>query len=170
MVASAAMCSCALSGVFLGSFMCALIVLCRRWGFDPGMCYSCRPPVDVVDHAYLDNVSPPVAGCMGDMLTLSILSIVSLLHTRIETTPLPLIFVISLSCIAVGLAVAVHRNAQVTHLLRQGWWPLFAAMIISNGTGLLLDTFVSRYQGYALIAVVITGAPCHASYLSRALT
>lgn len=107
---------------------------------------------------------------MGDMLTLSILSIVSLLHTRIETTPLPLIFVISLSCIAVGLAVAVHRNPQVTHLLRQGWWPLFAAMIISNGTGLLLDTFVSRYQGYALIAVVITGAPCHASYLSRALT
>lgn len=36
MVASAAMCSCALSGVFLGSFMCTLIVLCRRWGFDPG--------------------------------------------------------------------------------------------------------------------------------------
>lgn len=36
MVASAAMCSCALSGVFLGSFMCTLIVLCRRWGLDPG--------------------------------------------------------------------------------------------------------------------------------------
>lgn len=104
------------------------------------------------------------------MLTLSILSFVSLLHTRIETTPLPLIFVIGLSCIAIGLAVAVHRNPQVTHLLRQGWWPLFAAMIISNGTGLLLDTFVSRYQGYALIAVVITGTQSHPQATSRALT
>ncbi|KAH9842512.1 uncharacterized protein C8Q71DRAFT_733161 [Rhodofomes roseus] len=141
MVASAAMCSCALSGVFLGSFMCGLIVLCRRWGYDP------------------DNVSPPVAGCLGDMLTLSILSVVSLIHVRIENTPLPLIFVICLSAIAIGLAFSVRRNPQVSHLLKQGWWPLFAAMIISNGTGLLLDTFVTRYQGYALIAVVITGLP-----------
>lgn len=104
------------------------------------------------------------------MLTLSILSFVSLLHTRIETTALPLIFVISLSCIAMGLAVAVHRNPQVTHLLRQGWWPLFAAMIISKGTGLLLDTFVSRYQGYALIAVVITGRSNQPQDASLAMT
>lgn len=103
------------------------------------------------------------------MLTLSILSVVSLLHTRIETTPLPLIFVISLSCIAVGLAVVVHRNPQVTHLLKQGWWPLFAAMIISNATGLLLDTFVSRYQGYALIAVVITGTSHYPQELRQGL-
>ncbi|TFY60233.1 hypothetical protein EVJ58_g5285 [Rhodofomes roseus] len=119
--------------------MCSL--LCRRWGYDP------------------DNVSPPVAGCLGDMLTLSILSVVSLIHVRIENTPLPLIFVICLSAIAIGLAFSVRRNPQVSHLLKQGWWPLFAAMIISNGTGLLLDTFVTRYQGYALIAVVITGMP-----------
>jgi len=141
MVASAAMCSCALSGVFLGSFMCGLVVLCRRWGYDP------------------DNVSPPVAGCLGDMLTLTILTGVSLLHVHIENTPLPLIFVICLSLIAVALAFSVRRNPEVSHLLKQGWWPLFAAMIISNGTGLLLDTFVSRYRGYALIAVVITGLP-----------
>lgn len=36
MVAASAMSAASLSGLFLGSFMCLLTVLCRRFGFDPG--------------------------------------------------------------------------------------------------------------------------------------
>lgn len=35
--------------------------------------------------------------------------------------------------------------------------PLFGAMIISSTTGIVLDLFVSRYEGFALLAVVISG-------------
>jgi solute carrier family 41 len=39
----------------------------------------------------------------------------------------------------------------------QGWTPLFGAMIISTATGIILDLFVSRYSGFALLAVLISG-------------
>lgn len=31
-------------------------------------------------------------------------------------------------------------------------------MIISSGTGIILDMFVSRYEGFALLAVAISGS------------
>ncbi|PCH38633.1 hypothetical protein WOLCODRAFT_97443 [Wolfiporia cocos MD-104 SS10] len=141
MVASAAMCSTSIASLVLGSFMCMLIVLCRRFGLDP------------------DNIAPPVAACLGDLVTLGILGFVSVIHVRMIDTPIPLILVILLSVAAIAWAVIARRNRYVRDLLTQGWWPLFAAMIISSGTGIVLDTFVSRYRGYALISIVITGLP-----------
>ncbi|KNZ77875.1 Solute carrier family 41 member 2 [Termitomyces sp. J132] len=59
MVASTGMTAAALSSVVLGSFMCALIVICRWYGRDP------------------DNIAPPVASCLGDLVTLLWMSAVS---------------------------------------------------------------------------------------------
>ncbi|KAL6308666.1 hypothetical protein BKA93DRAFT_815299 [Sparassis latifolia] len=139
MVASAAMTSTCLSGCVLGSFMCTLVVLCRRFGLDP------------------DNIAPPVAACLGDLVTLTILGVVSALHLLIIDTVIPLIIIIFLVAAAVGWTVLTRRNEHVQHLLTEGWMPLFIAMIISSGTGLVLDTFVGQYTGYALVAVVVTG-------------
>lgn len=44
-------------------------------------------------------------------------------------------------------------------LVKEGWSPLFGAMVISCGTGMVLDLFVTRYEGFALLAVVISGLP-----------
>ena len=74
-------------------------------------------------------------------------------------TPVPLIIVIVLFLAAAGWAVVTNRNKHVRHLLTQGWSPLFIAMAISTGTGIVLDTFVERYSGFALLAVVIAGMP-----------
>jgi len=41
--------------------------------------------------------------------------------------------------------------------LGEGWTPLFGAMVISSGTGVVLDMFVSKYEGFPLLAVVISG-------------
>jgi len=60
--------------------------------------------------------------------------------------------------IAVVCLVYTVRNPHVRSLVTEGWSPLFAAMIISSGTGLVLDMFVSRYEGFAILAVVISGA------------
>ncbi|OBZ75059.1 Solute carrier family 41 member 1 [Grifola frondosa] len=139
MVASSAMCSACISSILLGSFMCTLIVLCRRFGLDP------------------DNIAPPVAACLGDLVTLSLLGVISMLHLYVLSTPVPFIIIVFLVIAAVGWAVVTNRNEHVRHLLMEGWVPLFVAMVISSGTGLVLDTFVSRYEGFALLAVVITG-------------
>ncbi|RPD59304.1 hypothetical protein L226DRAFT_536323 [Lentinus tigrinus ALCF2SS1-7] len=141
MVASAGMCAACLSSILLGSFMCGLVVLCRKFGLDP------------------DNIAPPVAACLGDLVTLSLLGVIAELHLHVLDTPVPIIIVILLALAAVGWAYLTHRNDHVRHLLTEGWSPLFIAMIISTGTGIVLDTFVERYSGFALLAVVIAGLP-----------
>jgi solute carrier family 41 len=61
-------------------------------------------------------------------------------------------------CLAFGCFIYTLRNERVRPLLKEGWSPLFIAMAISSGTGIVLDMFVSRYEGFALLAVVISGA------------
>ncbi|KAL7282933.1 hypothetical protein ACG7TL_002351 [Trametes sanguinea] len=127
--------------VLLGSFMCTLVVVCRHFGLDP------------------DNIAPPVAACLGDLVTLSLLGVISELLLHVLNTPIPLIITMVLAAAAVGWAFVTHRNEHVKHLLKEGWSPLFVAMAISSGTGIVLDTFVERYSGFALLAVVIAGLP-----------
>ncbi len=76
-------------------------------------------------------------------------------------TPIPLIMIIILTAAAIGWTVVTRRNLHVKHLLLEGWVPLFAAMIISCGTGIVLDLFVSRYEGFAPLAAVISGMSLH---------
>jgi len=47
----------------------------------------------------------------------------------------------------------------VKPLLKDGWTPLVGAMLITSFSGLVLDQFVNRYEGYGLLAIVITGLP-----------
>ncbi|KAI6021150.1 Mg transporter [Pisolithus marmoratus] len=124
MVVSSAMMSACLSSILLGSFMCALVVACRRFGLDP------------------DNIAPPVASCLGDLVTLCLLAVVSSLLINFVNTPLPFILMLC-------LVLPQWR----------GWSPLFGAMVISSATGIVLDIFASRYQGFPLLAVVISGLP-----------
>ncbi|KAI0657206.1 hypothetical protein C8Q70DRAFT_920207 [Cubamyces menziesii] len=154
MVAASAMCAACVSSVLLGSFMCTLVVVCRHFGLDP------------------DNIAPPVAACLGDLVTLSLLGVIAELLAHVLNTPIPLIVVIILVAAAVGWAFVTHRNEHVKHLLKEGWSPLFVAMAISSGTGIVLDTFVERYSGFALLAVVIAGLPggVSAIFVSRLST
>ena len=54
---------------------------------------------------------------------------------------------------------------MVRDLIWQGWTPLFGAMIISSGTGIVLDMFASRYPGFPMLAVVISGEVIFTSVL-----
>ncbi|RDB19190.1 Solute carrier family 41 member 1 [Hypsizygus marmoreus] len=141
MVASTAMTSACLSSIVLGSFMCTLIVLCRRYGRDP------------------DNIAPPIASCLGDLVTLCFIGITSTLLIRVIHTPIPFILASLIVLFAVVCFAYTVRNDHVRPLLTQGWTPLFGAMVISSATGIVLDRFVSRYEGFALLAVVISGLP-----------
>uniref|UniRef100_A0A0W0G3V2 SLC41A/MgtE integral membrane domain-containing protein n=1 Tax=Moniliophthora roreri TaxID=221103 RepID=A0A0W0G3V2_MONRR len=121
--------SASLSSILLGSLMSGIVLLCLHFSLDP------------------DNIAPPVASCLGDLVTLCLIGVTSTILVPFMHTPsileIPLVMLLVL-----GLLLAVW-----------GWSPLFGAMIISSGTGIVLDLFVSRYEGFALLAVVISGLP-----------
>jgi solute carrier family 41 len=141
MVTSTSMASAALSSVILGSFMCLLVVLCRKRGLDP------------------DNIAPPIASCLGDLVTLSLLGVVSAFLLPFLYTPVPFIVMLLVICVAIACFLRLMKSGppEVRSLIKEGWSPLFGAMIISSGTGIVLDMFVSRYEGFGLLAVVISG-------------
>ncbi|KAJ3728229.1 solute carrier family 41 member 1 [Lentinula raphanica] len=141
MVVSTAMSAACLSSLILGSFMCTLIVLCRRYGRDP------------------DNIAPPIASCLGDLVTLLLIGIISTLLIPFLNGFLPILVVVAVLVSFFFCLAATYRNTYVKDLIKQGWVPLFGAMIISSTTGIVLDLFVSRYEGFALLAVVISGLP-----------
>ena len=43
-----------------------------------------------------DNIAPPVAACLGDLVTLSLLGVIAELHLHVLDTPVPIIIVILL--------------------------------------------------------------------------
>ena len=119
--------------------MCALVVICHKFNRDP------------------DNIVPAVASCLGDLVTLVMLGFVSALFIPFIQTPLPLLVGIFVIFSAIACFVFTMKNKHVRPLLKVGWWPLLGAMVISSGTGIVLDMFVSRYEGFALLAIVISG-------------
>lgn len=106
---------------------------------------------------HIDNIAPAIASCLGDLVTLCLIGLVSSLLIPFLHTPIP--FIISIIVIVTALTSLVYtlRNKYVRPLLSEGWTPLFGAMIISSATGIVLDMFVSKYEGFAVLAVVISG-------------
>jgi solute carrier family 41 len=58
---------------------------------------------------------------------------------------------------AIACAYAVLQNGHVKPLLKEGWTPLLISMVITSASGIVLDLFVDRYDGYALLAVAFGG-------------
>ncbi|KAH8921389.1 hypothetical protein BT69DRAFT_1221536 [Atractiella rhizophila] len=139
MVLCASMLAAGLSSAILGSFMCGLVILCRWKKINP------------------DNVATPVAGALGDLITLTILGIVasSFLHfmgTIIST----FVFILLVGWIALNF-VLTWKNAYTQELLGSGWSPLLGAMIVSSGTGFVLERYANRFEGFPLFSLVVTG-------------
>ncbi|KAI9227157.1 MAG: hypothetical protein DHS80DRAFT_17656 [Piptocephalis tieghemiana] len=132
--------SCAsLSSFILGSFMCSLCVLSRRWGINP------------------DNVASPIASSLGDLVTLILLAGVS--RHLLEWINHPLIWVLLFLHIA---AIPLWLRYCLSHsytrsTIPYGWIPVMAAMVISSMAGLVLERFVERYAGMAVLVPVLNG-------------
>jgi solute carrier family 41 len=154
LVIATGMLSASLSSAILGSFMCALVVVTRRMGGNP------------------DNIASPLAASLGDLLTLTLLGLLASLLVHFEGTLLATVILAALVVACASCFVATYRNAYVRELLSSGWVPLLIAMFISSGAGLLLDTFVQRFEGFALLGPVVTGLPgaCAAIFVSRTST
>ncbi|CAE6411485.1 unnamed protein product [Rhizoctonia solani] len=171
-VLATAMSSASLSGIMLGSFMCSIVLLCRRFKLNP------------------DNIAPPIASCLGDLVTLTLTALTSTLFFYTsgrpqdpvilsvpqnttsafllirDTPPAPAHFPFLPFLVVVGLVISIPFVFQLCRhltfsrpLIRDGWSPLVVAMAIESGTGLVLDWYVGRYRGFGMLAVVMTSLP-----------
>ncbi|SPO20785.1 uncharacterized protein UTRI_00262 [Ustilago trichophora] len=154
LVIATGMLSASLSSAVLGSFMCALVVIARRAGANP------------------DNIASPLAASLGDLTTLTLLGLLASALVHFEGTFLATVILAAMAVACIASFIVTYRNAYVRELLTSGWVPLLVAMFISSGAGLVLDNFVGRYEGFALLAPVISGLPgaCAAIFASRITT
>ncbi|PWZ02816.1 hypothetical protein BCV70DRAFT_224476 [Testicularia cyperi] len=154
LVIATGMLSASLSSAILGSFMCALVVVSRRLGANP------------------DNIASPLAASLGDLTTLTLLGLLASALVHFEGTFLATLILAGLAAACIACFIVTYRNAYVRELLTSGWVPLLVAMFISSGAGLVLDNFVQKYEGFALLAPVISGLPgaCAAIFASRITT
>ncbi|KIS01900.1 solute carrier family 41 [Cryptococcus deuterogattii 2001/935-1] len=156
MVLATGMGSAGISSAVLGSFMGSLVVVSRWAGADP------------------DNITPPLAACLGDLLTLFILSLLGTALVGAMDTVIPLLAVVIMSSAAGWFTRRVVRNVWVKEVAKGGWVPLIGAMLISSGTGMVLSIGVGKYRGFALLAISMTGltgsiGAIHANRLSTQL-
>jgi len=89
-------------------------------------------------------------------MTLIFLSLGASVFIRVARTGFSTVIFVILACSIVMHGYLTSRNGYVRGLLRVGWTPLFAAVMISTCSGLVLERVVTRLPGFAAIAPVLT--------------
>ncbi|KAF9347587.1 hypothetical protein BGX26_000949 [Mortierella sp. AD094] len=138
MITSSMLCA-SMSSFVLGGFMCGLVLICRRYRINP------------------DNIACPLASSFGDLVTLVILAGCSMALEKILHTPYPVILLVILLALIPAWVVYVRRNKFVSEVIKEGWVPVFAAMVIASTAGLTLERYINEFPGMALISPVLNG-------------
>ncbi|XP_069793558.1 solute carrier family 41 member 1 isoform X8 [Narcine bancroftii] len=111
-------CTAFIAALSLGLVMVAVILGSRKVGINP------------------DNVATPIAASLGDLITLSLLAIVSSsLHQHQGTLYLaPSLCGLLVAVIPIWVVIA-RRSPPIREVLRSGWQPVLIAMMISRCWG-----------------------------------
>jgi hypothetical protein len=64
---------------------------------------------------YADNIAPPIASCLGDLVTLSLVGLVSLGLIDFIATPLPLIVVLVI--VAIGSSKPSYTGSHLSRMV-----------------------------------------------------
>ncbi|KAF9291262.1 hypothetical protein BGZ68_004578 [Mortierella alpina] len=155
MITASMLCA-AISSFVLGSFMCGLVLVCRRHRINP------------------DNIACPLASSFGDLVTLVILAACAVFLQKYLNSPLSIVILVALMALIPAWIVYVRRNKFVSEVVKEGWGPVFAAMVIASTAGLTLERYINEYPGMALISPVLNGltgniGSIYASRISTAL-
>ncbi|ORX53087.1 MgtE-domain-containing protein [Hesseltinella vesiculosa] len=148
------MVSASFSSAILGVFMCALILICRQYRINP------------------DNIACPLASATGDVVTLILLAgCAMILQDHMETLMSTFVFLSMLLAVPF-FGVIVWRNKRIKQLLFAGWTPIVIAMVISSLAGVVLEHYVEKYKGIALLTPVLIGVAGNLGsiYVSRIST
>ncbi|KAI8084783.1 uncharacterized protein BX664DRAFT_337779 [Halteromyces radiatus] len=136
---SSSMVSASFSSAILGVFMCALILICRRFNVNP------------------DNIACPLASATGDIVTLILLAgCAVVLQGQMDSLLSTFVFLVMLTSVPL-FGLIVWKNKHAKDLLFVGWTPIVCAMVISSLAGVVLEQYVEKYKGVALLTPVLIG-------------
>ncbi|KAF9966090.1 hypothetical protein BGZ70_003321 [Mortierella alpina] len=138
MITASMLCA-AISSFVLGSFMCGLVLVCRRYRINP------------------DNIACPLASSFGDLVTLVILAACAVVLQKYLNSPLSIVILVALMALIPAWIVYIRRNKFVAEVAKEGWGPVFAAMVIASTAGLTLERYINEFPGMALISPVLNG-------------
>ncbi|KAF9965100.1 hypothetical protein BGZ70_005401 [Mortierella alpina] len=138
MISSSMLCA-SVSSFFLGSFMCGLVLICRHYRVNP------------------DNIACPLASSFGDLVTLLILSGCAVFLAGYIQTPVCLVLLLVLLALIPVWLYYVRQNKFVSEVVKEGWGPVFAAMVIASTAGLTLERYINQFPGMAMISPVLNG-------------
>ncbi|KAF7728310.1 hypothetical protein EC973_006251 [Apophysomyces ossiformis] len=131
--------SASLSSAILGMFMCGLILLSRKLDINP------------------DNIACPLASATGDIVTLVLLSGSAFTLQGSPESLVDTFILFGMLALVPVFGFIVWRNKHVKDLLYVGWTPLVVAMVISSLAGIVLEKYVEKYNGVALLTPVLIG-------------
>ncbi|XP_006895228.1 PREDICTED: solute carrier family 41 member 3 isoform X2 [Elephantulus edwardii] len=131
-----------LAALALGVLMVCIVIGARKLGVNP------------------DNIATPIAASLGDLITLSILALVSSFFYRHKDswflTPLVCMAFVALTPV---WGIMAKQSPSIMKILKFGWFPIILAMVISSFGGLILSKTVSEppFQGMAIFTPIICG-------------
>ncbi|XP_059505698.1 solute carrier family 41 member 3 isoform X2 [Stegostoma tigrinum] len=131
-----------IAALALGLVMIVVILGSRKVGINP------------------DNVATPIAASLGDLITLSLLAVIS----SVFFEHIDMVYLAPSLCgVFLGLTpfwtLIAKRSPQIKEVLKTGWQPVLVAMTISSVGGLILDKTVTNpnFEGVAVFTPVING-------------
>ncbi|ODM93143.1 Solute carrier family 41 member 2 [Orchesella cincta] len=142
LLTSASIATASMVSLVLGSIMIAVILLSTRFRVNP------------------DNIATPVAGSLGDVVTLFILSYFArLIWSVIDGGNFWIAYIIyAVYAIVVPISFwIVYKNEYVKPVLIAGWVPVLISVIISTGGGVILELSEGRFHDIALFQPLING-------------
>ncbi|GAB0088411.1 hypothetical protein DMENIID0001_028160 [Sergentomyia squamirostris] len=141
MVMAASMFTATTSCLFLDIVLTIVILVAKRFHMNP------------------DNLATPLAASIGDLVSLSLLSVIAaILYANLEAKLwINYIIIAIYLCILPLWILIVVRNKYTRPILKNGWVPVISALFISGMGGLVLDSAVGKYGGFEVFQPIING-------------
>uniref|UniRef100_A0A1I8BDE7 Divalent cation transporter n=1 Tax=Meloidogyne hapla TaxID=6305 RepID=A0A1I8BDE7_MELHA len=141
LLGAAAVSTASFASLFLSLVMIAVIMAAKRWDVNP------------------DNIATPIAASLGDLTTLTILSVFGSVFLSAHRTQhwlnmciiLLFIFILPI-CVAIA-----SRDSSARQVLKYGWSPIVFSMMISSSGGFVLERAVMNFQQMPLYQPVMNG-------------
>lgn len=107
-----------------------------------------------------DNLATPLAASIGDVVSLSVLSIFARNLFTIHATYTWVLYLISgvyILCLLPFWIFIVLKNKYTKTILTHGWVPVLSALFISGLGGLVLDQAVDEFKGFVVFQPIVNG-------------
>uniref|UniRef100_A0A0N5AP28 Divalent cation transporter n=1 Tax=Syphacia muris TaxID=451379 RepID=A0A0N5AP28_9BILA len=129
-----------ITSLLLGIFMIAIVLLSLHIRVNP------------------DNITTPIAASLGDIITLLCMicfgSVLLKLDSHIAFSIVLLILWILFAVFCIWLA---SKNVNTKSVLKYGWYAIIVAMLISSGSGMILQKAVKTFPNIVPFQPVING-------------